>query len=618
MYRSLRDFIDALECAGELARVKCPVSPEFEMAEIADRMAKSPGGGKALLFEDSGTGIPVLMNMFGSERRMALALGVSSLDELPRRITGFAESVMSPKGSIGEKLAVLPWLGRAARWFPRRTGGRGECQQIVAAGAAVRMSSLPVLKCWPADGGRFVTLPMVHTADPVTGARNVGMYRMQVFDDRTTGMHWHIHKTGARHYEAWRRAGRRMPVSVALGGDPAYTYAATAPLPDGIDEYLLAGFLRGRPVKLVKCLTNDLYVPSDCDFVIEGYVDPAEEKAVEGPFGDHTGFYSLEDLYPAFHVTAVTRRRDAVWPATVVGIPPQEDVFISAATERIFLAPIRMALQPEVEDLRMPAAGVSHNLAVVAMAPRFPGHVRAMTSSLWGAGQMMFDKYMIAVPAGTDVRDDGVLAGLIRGMDPAEDVIRGEGVLDVLDHAAAVNGVGGKMALDLTRRDALTPRMELPAAMLPAGGVGAWCCDWLAEWGVLVLYADPRDEADAAAFADANPCGAKVVAMLDLAARGLSGEETLWIAAGNTDPGRDVRVSGGRIFIDARTKIAGSAGMPSRFPNVVVSSAETVAAVDGRWKEYGLGEFLPSPSARYRRLSYGAGAEIDILCDGEK
>ena len=347
-YNNLREFIERLEREGELVRVAAEVSPAEEIAELTDRMAKQPGGGKALLFERTGTDFPVATNLMGSERRMALALGVESLDGLTRRIDALLREVTTPKATLWEKLRMLPLLGEMARWMPRSRRGRGPCQEVVLRGEAARLSLLPVLKCWPEDGGRFVTLPMVHTLDPDTGVRNVGMYRMQVFDDRTTGMHWHVHKTGARHYDGYRRQGRRMPVAVALGGDPVYAYAATAPMPDNMDEYLLAGFLRRRPVELVRCLTCGIEVPADCDFVIEGYVDPAEEKTVEGPFGDHTGFYSLEDRYPRFHVTAITHRRDAVYPATVVGVPPEEDAYIAEATERIFLAPIRLAVQPEV------------------------------------------------------------------------------------------------------------------------------------------------------------------------------------------------------------------------------------------------------------------------------
>lgn len=609
----MREYLDLLERKGELVRIGAFVDPVLEMAEIADRMAKSPGGGKALLFENTGTAFPVAMNIFGSARRMALALGVDSLDDIPRRIREVISMAMSPKGSVAEKMAVVPLLGEASRWFPKRSRRRGECQRVVFTGDDVRLGMLPVLKCWPADGGRFVTLPMVNTVDPDSGVPNVGMYRMQVFDDCTTGMHWHMHKTGARHYEAYRRAGRRMPVSVCLGGDPVYTYAATAPLPDGIDEYLLAGFLRGRPVKLVKCLTNDIYVPADCDFVIEGYVDPAEEKTVEGPFGDHTGFYSLEDLYPCFHVTAVTHRRDAVWPATIVGIPPQEDVYISQATEKIFLEPIRLAIQPEIADLYMPPAGVSHNLAVVSMTPRYPGHVDAAVSSLWGAGQMMFDKYMIVAPAGADVRDADMLAALLRGADPEKSAIRGSGALDVLDHASATPCYGGKLAFDLTGAQ---PVPELDTAigeLVAAGGITGWSMDFFRRWGVVALFADPAAAVDVAAFLGVNGLCPKCAVVFDETAAGLAGGELLWLATGNTDPARDAVFRGGTLIVDARTKLPGKPGNgnPARFPNPVTAAPETIRLVDERWAEYGIGEFLPSPSSRYRSLLRSQGAEVE-------
>ena len=325
MYRSLQEFVERLEREGELIRIKARVSSRFEIAELTDRMAKSEGGGKALLFENTDGDFPVLTNMMGSSRRIAMALGVEQLEQIGERIDSLLKDVLSPKGSMWEKMQMLPVLADMSKWFPQTVSGRGACQEVVYRGEEVDLERLPMLHSWEADGGAFVTLPMVNTIDPETGMRNVGMYRMQRFDKCTTGMHWHIHKTGARHYDAYKRLGRRMPVVVALGGDPAYTYAATAPMPDNMDEYLLAGFLRRKPVRLVKALTCDVYIPEDCDFVIEGYVDPTEEKAVEGDFGDHTGFYSLKDLYPRFHVTCLTYRRNAIYPATVVGVPPQED-----------------------------------------------------------------------------------------------------------------------------------------------------------------------------------------------------------------------------------------------------------------------------------------------------
>ena len=453
---------------------------------------------------------------------------------------------------------------------------------------------LRILKCWPADGGRFVTLPMVNTVDPQTGVRNVGMYRMQVFDDHTTGMHWHIHKTGARHYDAWKRSGRRMPVSVALGGDPAYTYAATAPMPDNMDEYLLAGFLRRRPVKLVKCVTNDIYV----------------------------------------HVTSLTLRRDAVYPATVVGIPPQEDACIAQATERIFLAPIRMALQPEIRDMTMPEAGTAHNIAVVSIDSRYAGQAVKVAQSLWGAGQMMFNKYMLVVPAATDVRDSDALARLVRNLDPLRNIVRSEGILDVLDHATATPGFGGKIALDATAcgtgggcANPQEPATRVPAdpprgveGVRPAadGAISGACAgqgdggqpllpagyrsDLLEKWGVAVAFAAPDAEVPV-------PPGVKYLAVFDPAAEELTAAELLWLAAANTDPRRDVRTEGAALVIDARSKRPGAGENPGRFPNVVTASEATVALVDRRWPEYGLGAFVGSPSRRYRRLLLSDGAQ---------
>lgn len=612
MYTSLQEFINRLDREGELQRITVRVSSDCEIAEITDRVSQEAGGGKALLFENTGEGIPVLTNMYGSERRMALALGVDSLDEIGRRIDSLLRQVTTPKGSLYDKLKMVPLLAEMAKWFPKCVSGRGTCQQIVETGNEMDLTKLPILKCRELDGGRFVTLPIVHTTDPDTGMRNAGMYRMQLFDARTTGMHWHIHKTGARHYDAYKRRGERMPVSVAIGGDPVYAYCATAPMPDNMDEYLLAGFLRRKPVRLVKCITNDICVPEDCDFVLEGYVDPAEEKTVEGPFGDHTGFFSLADLYPRFHVTAITRRRDAVWPATIVGIPPQEDAYIALATEKIFLAPIRMALQPEIDDLTMPVAGTAHNIAVVAMAKRYDGQAAKVAQSLWGAGQMMFNKYMMLTKIGTDIRNPKELAALLRNIDVSHDIIRSEGVLDILDHATATCGFGGKLAVDATNvipaQRAETPHIAKPSPAYGITGVPDFFTAIAEEWGAALLFAE--EEADIDAFLAEN-CwdGVKFVIMFDVRAQGLSGEELLWLAAANTDPRRDVVSHGEILVVDARSKRPYKEGAPDRFPNVVVSSAETIAKVDSRWSEYGIGDFIASPSSRYSKLLLSDGAE---------
>lgn len=616
MYRSLKEYIECLERAGELTRVKARVSTRFEIAEITDRMCKSEGGGKALLFENTESGFPVVTNMMGSSKRMALALGVEKLDDIADRITRLLGDALSPKASLWEKMRMLPLLADVSKWFPQNVSGRGACQEVVWQGDEVDLERLPLLHSWECDGGAFVTLPMVNTVDPESGVRNVGMYRMQRFDKCSTGMHWHKHKTGARHYDAYKRLGQRMPVVVCLGGDPAYTYAATAPMPDNMDEYLLAGFLRRKPVRLVKALTCDIRIPEDCDFVIEGYVDPMEEKVVEGDFGDHTGFYSLKDLYPRFHVTAITHRRDAIYPATVVGVPPQEDAYIAEATEKIFLAPIRLAVQPEVEDLWMPIEGTAHNLAMVSIAKRYEGQAHKVVQGLWGAGQMMFNKYMVVASAEHNIRSFSVLGKLLRRVELQSAVIRAEGVLDVLDHATATCGFGGKMAIDLTEVDinqAVEPIAE-PTTVEPVGGVRLCDSRFLAEYGLLLLYAaeDRPVEVDVARYLEHNGFkGVKYVALFDYQAAGaMTPNDLLWLAMANTDPRRDVKsIKDGALLFDARSKHPGVGENPARFPNVVMSSVETIRQVDERWAEYGLGELIASPSRRYRKLWLSSKAE---------
>ena len=611
----LQEYIARLEAAGELQRIKTKVDPRYEITEITDRISKSAGGGKALLFENTGTDYPVLMNMMGSDRRIAMALGVEDLADISKRIDDLLKGVMSPKASLMDKLRMLPILSDVAKWFPKKSTSRGECQQVVWRADEVDLNKLPILTSWPADGGAFVTLPMVCTKDPDTGVPNMGMYRMQVFDSKTTGMHWHRHKTGARHYDGYKRRGERMPVSVAIGGDPVYAYSATAPVPDNIDEMLLAGMLRQKPVKMVKCLTNDIWVPADCDFVLEGYVDPAEELTVEGPFGDHTGFYSLTDLYPRFHIESITSRRDAVYPATIVGIPPMEDAYIAKATERIFLAPIRLVMQPEVRDLYMPMEGTAHNLAFVSIAKRYEGQASKVAQGLWGAGQMMFNKYMLIAPDSTNIRSKEEVCRLLRGVDFERDLVFSEGILDVLDHTTPTMGYGSKLAIDLTNVNLSERPMTpiIPKSMTPAGGVALYNTEYVDSLNLVVLYAERewREHIDVEEYMAKNGLkGVKYVALFDYGVAGnMSGGDMLWIAAANTDPKRDIRFAGGAMIIDARSKRPGYGNNPKRFPNAVTSSSETIALVDDRWQEYGLGDIIESPSRRYRKILLSGGAE---------
>ncbi len=446
-YKDLQEFIQRLESENELLRIKEPLSPKLEIPEVTDRVCKVYG--PALLFENvPGYDMPVLTNAFGSFRRMAMALGVKNLNDLGQDVLQFIE--IEKPDSIIKKLNLIPKVKRLANVFPKMVD-KAPCQEIVFKGDEVDLFRLPVLHCWPQDGGPFITLPVVITKHPLTGVRNVGMYRMQVFDRRTTGMHWHLHKGGAHHYRVAEKLGKRLEVAVAIGPDPATTYAATAPLPDDVDEILFAGFLRGKPVEMVKCLTVDLEVPAQSQIVLEGYVEPGERR-LEGPFGDHTGYYSLPDYYPVFHVTCMTMRKDAIYPATIVGKPPQEDCYMAKATERLFLPLIQKTL-PEVVDMNLPMEGVFHNLAFVSIDKRYPGHARKVASALWGLGQMMFCKIIVIFDKEVNVQDTSeCLWRLGNNIDPERDIFFVKGPVDALDHAAPLPYYGSKMAIDATRK----------------------------------------------------------------------------------------------------------------------------------------------------------------------
>ncbi|HSU12599.1 menaquinone biosynthesis decarboxylase [Longimicrobium sp.] len=457
-FQNLREFLRHLDRTGQLVRVRHPVSVDLEMAEIADRTMKLPGGGPALLFErpvlmdGTESDIPVAINIFGSWRRMAEALGVQSVEEHATRIAELIKPEI-PKGLWG-KVQLLPKLAELAKVPPRPyKGGRPPCQQVVLREGEFDLTRLPVLKTWPKDGGAFITLPMVVTADPETGVQNIGMYRMQVFGPDSTGMHWQRHKGGASHYRAWKKKrGGKMPVVVAIGGDPATMYTPSAPLPPGIDEYLFGGFLRREPVYTAKALTADLTIPAEAEIVLEGYVDTDEEMAIEGPFGDHTGFYTLEDPYPTFHVTTVTMREDPVYPATLVGRPPVEDVYLGGATERIFLPLARLTI-PEIVDYHMPPEGVFHNLVFVSIRKEYPGHAFKVMNGLWGMGLMSLAKVIVVVDEGIDVQNPFEAWWYTLGnIDPERDVRFTRGPVDDLDHSSQLPAFGSKMGIDGTRK----------------------------------------------------------------------------------------------------------------------------------------------------------------------
>ena len=579
MFNNLQQFLDRLDSAGELLHIQDPVSPHLEISRYTDRESKKPGGGKALLFTRvKGSAFPVATNIFGSDRRICMALGVGHLDELGANIRRYLD--ITPPGSLREALSMLPMALEASRFFPRRFKGKTPpCQEVVHTGNDIDLSRLPVLHCWPRDAGPFVTLPLVFTKSLATGKRNVGMYRLQVFDRNTTGMHWHIHKDGSHYFNEYREAGQRMPVSVAIGADPATTYAATAPMPRGVDEMLLAGFIRKKPVLMAPCVTNDLTVPAEAEFVLEGYVLPGELRR-EGPFGDHTGYYSLADDYPVFHVTAVTHRRRPVYSATLVGPPPMEDCYLAKATERLFLPMLQMVM-PEVRDYWLPWEGVFHNIVVVALDKEFPGHAQKLISGLWGQGQMSFCKAITVVDRDIAPSDTDTLTDLLmHRLDLTQDLTHAKGVLDVLDHSAPFANFGAKIGIDLTHRFTGEPPRSAPTPLPPLDSgrdLVAAVRDRLPETVTCRhLFADrettpsPKNRFLAVSVhrpetKSGRDIGQALAAIEALTAFNVmllfdgdidlsNGSRMLWKLFNNVDPARDLAFYDGRVVINACKK----------------------------------------------------------------
>lgn len=620
-FGGLDDFVKTLDGKGQLVRIKEFVDPIYEIAEVTDRICKQQGGGKALLFENTGKPFPVLTNAFGSDERISLALGISDLDAATAKIEELFKHLTQPRQSLASKLKILPTLNRVAKWLPHTVSGKGECQEVVY--REPDLSILPILKCWPHDGGRFVTLPMVNTKDPNTGIRNVGMYRMQVFNDALTGMHWHRHKTGARHFNEYKKLGKKMPIAVALGGDPVYTYAATAPLPDNIDEYILAGFLRNKRVRLVKGITVDIEVPYDADIVIEGYVNPSEDFAWEGPFGDHTGFYSLADWYPKFHVTCITHKRNAVYPATIVGVPPMEDKYMARATERIFLSPIKITMLPEVVDMNLPEEGVAHNIAIVKIDKSYPGQAYKVGNALWGAGQMMFNKIMVVANSNVDVHCiKDVARAITKNYNPLYDTLISRGPLDVLDHASSKPTIGGKILIDATVKlseeqsfgvEPITLDAEEISAHLRriSEGISGFNVSLLNEGiSLVVVSVDKSNGAIVRVLAQSivRNLGKglpKIIVVVDKEIPIEKMPIVAWYTAGNIDPERDCfyaesdGVKSPCLFIDGTRKNIENDNFKRDWPNIVTSSRETVQKVDSKWNRLGLGDLIDSPSTQF-------------------
>lgn len=625
-YSNLYQYVNKLEKAGELLRIEAFVSTEFEITEITDRMSKTGNGGKALLFENNGTGFPLLINMFGSQNRINMSLGVNSLDQIGNGIEELFKSITKPKLTLIDKLKTIPLISNFSSWLPQRLAKRGECQEIVH--STPDLSVFPILKCWPADGGKFITFPMVITQDPHSGIRNVGMYRMQVFDQNTTGMHWHKHKTGARHYQEYKKLGKKMPVAVALGGDPALTFAATAPLPDNVDEFLFAGFLRKKSVKLAKCLTNDLYVPDCADIILEGYVDPQEDLAWEGPFGDHTGFYSLADWYPKFHITCITHRKNAIYPTTIVGIPPMEDAWIAKATERIFLPLIKLSMLPELKDMNMPFEGVAHNLALIDIEKTFSGQGPKVMNAMWGAGQMMFNKILVATNSVKKLDDYVELAKIIsQNTNPSTDIYFSRGPLDVLDHSSSKFAFGGKMFVDATKKylEETKPNLHIHTNIFETEKVKeqypeiADCNSSFLKVGisfvVISIKKQKNEHIKKLSYSILNSGQSDVKALLfvdsNIEIHDIS--TTLWVALNNMDAERDnfVSIEHNCLIMDGTQKQSKLDAFERDWPNIVTSSKETIDIIDKKWDSLNIGTIIHSPSTKYKNISSIDGAIAD-------
>ncbi|AWT34218.1 menaquinone biosynthesis decarboxylase [Deinococcus arenae] len=610
-FPDIQSFMRLLEQRGELLRVTTPVSRELEITEIADRMVKQ--GGPALLFENvTGSDYPVAIGLLGTKERVALALGVDDLDGLAEKVRNLID--LSGGGSKLGLLSNVTKLRDAMNLPPRRVRS-APAQEVVWRGDEVDLSKIPVLKCWPLDGGPFVTLPLVITKDPETGERNMGMYRVQVMSRNTTGMHWQRHKTGTKHLEKARKLGQKLEVAVAIGGDPALIYAATAPLPPvpGLDEFALAGYLRGQRYPVARGITVDLDVPANAEFVLEGYVDPSEDWVMEGPFGDHTGFYTLPDLYPHFHVTAVTMRRNPVYPATIVGRPPMEDAYLIEASERLFL-PAAQLIIPEIVDYHMPPAGVAHNLVFVSIKKSYPGQAYKVANGLFGLGQMMFAKVIVVLDEDVKVTDfDAVWREVTRKAVPGRDTLTTRGPIDVLDHSSRGWGYGGKLIIDATTKrpeevgsaassrpdqagDTVAPQAFTPRAAhdLPTfDGVLAQRQTPDGYWLVALHKTRAGQARELAAVFAAHPAaqGIRHLLICDDQTDVNDLQDVWWTILNNIDAERDVWVQGELLAWDGAQKLP-EEGFVREWPPKIVMDQGVVDRVERLWNVYGLPESL--------------------------
>ena len=601
-YYSLREFIEQLEINNELIRITDQVSPILEISEITDRISKQGGGGKALLFENvEGSKIPVLINAFGSTKRINLALGVQNIEKIPTDIDKYLKIV--PPSSLLEKIKLLPMLLEAAAFPPKIvSSNQALCQEIIYSGDDVDLEKLPILQCWPSDAGRFITFPIVINRSIDRKLRNVGLYRMQVYDKKTTGMHWHIHKDGAHFFHDFRKANKVMECAVAIGADPTVCYAASAPLPYGIDEFLFAGFIRKSPVPLVKCKTVDLEVPATAEIVLEGFIDPSEMK-LEGPFGDHTGYYSQDGDYPVFHITAITHRKNPIYLTTLVGKPPQEDFYLGKATERIFLPLMRTQL-PEIIDMNMPAEGVFHNLVIISIEKRFPMQARRLMSALWGMGQMSFVKTIVVFDHTVDIQDTSTLLDKIfNQIDFTHDLFFSEGILDVLNHASDRAVYGSKLGIDLTEKikgedefKRTLTNISSPPSLSPENIIETFTeitsCKIIEKKNnhkVALATIDKKFINQGLSIiekfmSDDNFSLITVLVILEGHENINDSSTVMWKILNNIDPKRDIHLFKNRMGIDVTCK-TGEKNYAQIWPDEITMSSQVIKTVDQKWKK---------------------------------
>lgn len=601
---SLIQFIELLKQHNELIEIHTPVSSDLEISEITDRISKSEQHNKALLFYNNGTSFPLLINAFGTEKRMALALHSQSLQEAEQKIEQIFK-LLQPPANFVDKIGLARQALKLSSWLPKYLKRKGKCQEVIH--LKPDLNALPILKCWPHDGGKFITLPMVHTYLPEQRQLNVGMYRMQVFSHNTTGMHWHIHKTGAIHYSEAKEKQRKIPVAVCLGGDPVYTYCATAPLPHGINEYILAGILRQKAVKLVPCITQNVYVPEDADIVIEGYIDPNEPLVNEGPFGDHTGFYSLPDFYPLFHVTAITHRKNAIYPATIVGIPPQEDYWLIKASERIFLPFLKNTLLHEVIDMQMPPYGVAHNLVLVQIKNQYPRHTNKVAHALWGIGQMMLNKILII----TDQELNQTLFEHIKSIPWKNRLMLSYGPMDALEHAGIKPFEGGKLMLDATTVDnTYSTRFIEELFLLLKRFFEQQHVEYIQQsYNLFIVFANHQTSFDFNKLLfllnEKHIEGEIRIFILQEELCKLQIADWAWHFLANFDPSNDLKILSENnldiLIFNGRIKRIQN----KKMPNPTIMSDAIIEKVNQRWNQYFNLPLIASPSEKYRRLFYG-------------